>query len=173
MFIFINILRFYIPKYKFHLTNEQNEQVHGRTCSEKIEKEFQLYETPSDENLKGLSDYKRCRWCNDHVGGFFGLLMSDGDSKIGHWHCKLVTSINYKQYPSPYFVEMVEMPENSKNIPGLYLKHDSNDGSWVRGSTSTNYSKNDNDYHRKLAFHAKENDILKVKEGIIPRYAGL
>ena len=48
--------RFYIPKYKFHLTNEQNEMVHGRTCSEKIEKEFQLYETPSDESLKGLFD---------------------------------------------------------------------------------------------------------------------
>jgi len=112
--------RFYIPKYKFHLTNEQNELVHGRTCSKKIEKEFQLYETPSDESLK----------------------------------------------------EMVEMPTNSKNIPGLYVKHESNEGSWVRGSTSTNYSKNDLDYHRKLAFHGKENDILKINEGIIPRYAG-
>ena len=68
--------------------------------------------------------------------------------------------------------EMVEMPSNSKNIPGLYIKHESNEGSWVRGSTSTNYSKNDLDYHRKLAFHGKENDILKKNEGIIPRYAG-
>ena len=67
---------------------------------------------------------------------------------------------------------MVEMPSNSKNIPGLYIKHESNEGSWVRGSTSTNYSKNDLDYHRKLAFHGKENDILKKNEGIIPRYAG-
>ena len=68
--------------------------------------------------------------------------------------------------------EMFEMPSNSKNIPGLFIKHESNEGSWVRGSTSTNYSKNDLDYHRKLAFHGKENDILKKNEGIIPRYAG-
>ena len=107
-------------------------------------------------------------------GCWFPTVTKRSVTDISNWSPTSKNVININCWsPTLFFVVMVEMPANSKNIPGLYLKHESNDGSWVRGSTSTNYSKNDNDYHRKLAFHAKENDILKVKEGIIPRYAGL
>ena len=70
------------------------------------------------------------------------------------------------------FKDMIKLPENSENVPGLYAKLECNKTAWLRGATSASSTLNEKDLHRKLALKDKNNDIFKAEEGIIPRYAG-